>query len=395
MTARRRSLSYRGCVPAPPPRFLDAGLALAVTVTGLAEIWVPFESRQGDGSVAASSVATVLSGAALTQRRRHPLGAGIAVLLVWPATMLVSDLYVLFFGQFVAMAIAVFSMARHGRGWVPVYGALAAAAALLYVDVFIPELRSPGEIAFHWGVFTVVWGSGYALRRMEERAEASARRAIDAEVAAAEQALNAVVVERTRIARELHDIVAHSVSMMVVQAGAAEQVVDDDPDYVRGALATIRTTGTGALAEMRRVVAMLRDGDEPGTLQPQPGVEAIPALVQDARSAGLMATLDIVGETRTLPAGVDLAAYRIVQEALTNVRRHASATHVRVELAYGESEVRIEVVDDGTGPTDHGDGHGLLGMRERAALYGGNIETGPVNRHGFAVRAVLPVSTPP
>jgi signal transduction histidine kinase len=314
----------------------------------------------------------------------------VVVLWSWPIVSLFAPLYVLFFGQFVPMAVAVFSMARHGHGRVPYLGAAAGGATLLYFDFFVSILQAPGEIVFHWGVFAIVWAFGFGLRSFEARAEDSTRRAIEAEVAAAEQAMAAVVQERTRIARELHDIVAHAVSMMVVQAGAAEQVVDDDPDYVRRALATIRETGTGALAEMRRVVAMLRDTDEPGSLAPQPGVDTLPSLVEDARSAGLAATLDVLGETRPLPAGIDLAAYRIVQEALTNVRRHAGATSVRVELAYGDDELRIEVADDGIGSTDPRGGHGLVGMRERVSLYGGRIETGSANGSGFVVRAVLP-----
>ena len=386
--------AYAGGVSAPMARLFDVGLAVALVAAGVAEVWVPFSSRQGDGSLTATTVGVVVAGLALTQRRARPLVAGLAMFGTWLVVIAVATVYVLFFGQFVALGVAVFSMARHGRGRVPFYGAALGAAMLLFVDFFVPELQSPGEIVFHWGVFAVVWGFGFGLRQMERRARESHRRAVAAEVAAAEQAMAAVVEERTRIARELHDIVAHSVSMMVVQAGAAEQVVDEDSDYVRRALGTIRTTGTGALSEMRRVVAMLRDGDDPGSLAPQPGLDALPALVGDAGSAGLDARLDVVGKARTLPAGVDLAAYRIVQEALTNVRRHASATTVRVVLEYGESDVRIEVVDDGTGGAgEDGErgGHGLVGMRERASLYGGTVETGSVNGRGFAVRAVLPV----
>ena len=393
MTPGSPPSAYAGEVSAPLARLYDVGLAAALVAAGVAETWVPFSSRQGDGSLAATSGGVVVAGLALTQRRVRPLAAGLAVFGTWLVVVVVAPVYVLFFGQFVAMGVAVFSMARHGRGRVPFVGAGLGAAMLLYVDLFVPELQSPGEIVFHWGVFAVVWGFGFGLHRMETRARESHLRAVAAEVAATEQAMAAVVEERTRIARELHDIVAHSVSMMVVQAGAAEQVVDEDPDYARRALATIRTTGTGALAEMRRVVAMLRDGDEPGSLAPQPGLDALPALVGDARSAGLDARLDVVGEARSLPAGVDLAANRIVHEALTNVRRHASATTVRVALEYGESDVRIEVVDDGTGGAGEGGGHGLVGMRERASLYGGTVETGSVNGHGFAVRAVLPVGT--
>jgi signal transduction histidine kinase len=378
-------------VNAPKQRLFDVCLAAVVTAVGLAELLLPFDSRQGSGSEILNAILIVLVGITLTQRRTFPLLAGVAVLWSWPIVFLITPLYVLFFGQFVPMAVAVFSMARHGRGRVPYLGAAAGAATLLYFDLFVSVLQAPGEIVFHWGVFTIVWGFGFGLRRFETRAADSTQRAIDAEVAAAERAMAAVVEERTRIARELHDIVAHAVSMMVVQAGAAEQVVDDDPDYARRALATIRDTGTGALAEMRRVVAMLRDADEPGSLAPQPGVDALPSLIEDARSTGLAATLNVLGRTRPLPAGVDLAAYRIVQEALTNVRRHAAATSVRVELVYGDDELRIEVADDGVGSTDPHGGHGLVGMRERASLYGGRIETASANGSGFVVRAVLPV----
>jgi signal transduction histidine kinase len=395
MTSWAGPAPYREAVRPSLPRLADVGLAVALVAAGLAEVWVPLESRQGDGSQVAGSAAVVLSGLLLTQRRTHPLPACLGVLLIWPLTMLVAPVHVLFFGQFVPMAVAVFSLARHGRGREPWYAAGAAAAALLWVDLFVPELRSPGEIVFHWSVFAIVWGFGYGLRRMEQRAQESTRRAVEAEVAAAEQALAAVVAERTRIARELHDIVAHSVSMMVVQAGAAEQVVDDDPTFVRRALGTIRTTGTDALAEMRRVVVMLREGDEPGTLAPQPGLDGLTLLLRDAEATGLATSLEVTGAARELPAGLDLTAYRIVQEAVTNVRRHARATRVAVRVAYDEDELRLEVVDDGAGPGEeravNGTGHGLVGMRERAALYGGTVEAGADPGRGFAVRAVLPV----
>ncbi|HEX5861159.1 MAG TPA: sensor histidine kinase [Nocardioides sp.] len=377
----------------PLTRTFDVGLAAAIVAAGVAEAWVPFSSRQGDGSLTATTLGVVAGGLALTQRRARPLAAGLAVFGAWWAVLAVAPVYVLFFGQFVAMAVATFSMARHGRGRVPFYGAGATAAMLLYLDLFVPELQSPGEIVFHWGVFALVWSAGFGLQTMERRARESHQRAVAAEVAAAEQALAAVVEERTRIARELHDIVAHSVSMMVVQAGAAEQVVDDDPAFVRRALQTIRSTGTDALSEMRRVVAMLREVDEPGALEPQPGLDSVQALMADARSAGLSAQLEVIGNPRPLPAGVDLAAYRIIQEALTNVRRHGEASTVRVELAYGDANVRIEVSDDGVGAADPVGGHGLIGMRERAALYGGSVEAGTMNGRGFVVRAVIPVGS--
>ncbi len=367
-------------------------LAATITAVGLAEIWVPFVSRQADGSAVASTVGTLVAGLALTQRRTFPLPAALVVLWSWPVAFEFVPMYVLFWGQFVPMGMALYATARYGRGRVPYFGAAAGALTLLYFDFFVESLQAPGEIVFHWGVFTVVWVFGYGLRRFERRARESTARAIATEVEAAEQAMAAVVEERTRIARELHDIVAHSVSVMVVQAGAAEQVVDDDPAFARQALETIRSTGTSALAEMRKVVAMLRDSDEPGALAPQPGLAAVPALVDDARASGLAVELQVEGERRHLPAGLDLAAYRIVQEALTNVRRHASASAVVVGLTYGEADVRIDVVDDGVGAVDPSGGHGIVGMRERAALYGGRVEAASVNGSGFAVRAVLPLA---
>lgn len=177
---------------------------------------------------------------------------------------------------------------------------------------------------------------------------------------------------------------------MVVQAGAAEQVVEDDPAYVREALETIRTTGASALSEMRKVVAMLRESDDIGSRSPQPGLDALPDLLDAARESGLDASLRIDGAPRMLPAGLDLAAYRIVQEALSNVRRHASASKVDVSLRYAEDDVRIEVSDDGVGSQSLSPGHGLIGMRERAALYGGRLET--ESNAGFTVRAILPLA---
>jgi signal transduction histidine kinase len=200
-----------------------------------------------------------------------------------------------------------------------------------------------------------------------------------------------VAEERARIARELHDIVAHSVSVMVVQAGAAEKALDD-PAFVRRALDSIRTTGTGALAEMRRVVALIRDDDQPVELEPSPELGDVRQLVA---AMDVPTRLLVEGPERDVPPGVALAAYRIVQEALTNVRRHARADAVEVVLRFGADCLEVEVSDDGVGSEEAVGGHGLIGMRERVQMYGGTLSTITAPGDGFRVRASLPVGMTP
>jgi len=374
---------------------LDGALALGLAGVAVAEIWVPFTSVMGEGPRQLSTVVSVLTCLGLMFRRVWPLLTAVVVISTWPIIFLIDPILVLFWGQFVPMVVALYSVARHAHGRRVFVGAVVGGATLLVFDLRVEVLQSPGELIFHWMVFTIAWCVGYGLRLMERRAQESMQRAIDIEVASAERTMAAIVDERTRIARELHDVVAHSMSMMVVQAGAAEQVVDDDPTYTRKALETIRATGTDALAEMRRVVAMLRDDDETGERAPQPGMDGLPTLVEEARTGGLDAALVVEGQSRTLPVGLDLAVYRIIQEALTNVRRHASASTVSVALRYGPDSLELEVRDDGAGtdPSAEVAGHGLIGMRERAALYGGRLETATEVGAGFTVRATLPVAT--
>jgi signal transduction histidine kinase len=375
-----------------PPTRVEAVLAAAALVLGLGETLVPFSSRQGVGSATATSAGVVVVAVALLWCRRAPLLTLVALPLTWATIGVVTSGYVLFYGQFVPLEISVFMAARFGLGRTPWYGAAAAGVSLTGVDLFVPVMQDPGEIVFHWTVTTLVWITGFGLRTLDGRAKASMRRAIDAEVGAAEQAMRAVLGERALIARELHDIVGHAVSSMVVQAGAAEAGADD-PEHVRSTAASIRATGNEALAEMRRLVSMLRV-DEEAPLSPQPRLEALPALIERTSLDGPVTTLTVTGDPRPLPAGLDLALYRIVQEALTNVRRHAAATRCEVSLDFGPGCVSVSVVDDGRGG-DQGatsSGHGLTGMRERVGLYGGRLDAGPRAAGGFAVEATLPVA---
>jgi signal transduction histidine kinase len=202
----------------------------------------------------------------------------------------------------------------------------------------------------------------------------------------------AVGDERARIARELHDVVAHSVGVMVVQAQGARNVLDRDPERAREALRSIEDTGRDALADVRRALGVLREPDGGAALAPQPGVEDLDALVDQARGTGLDVEVEVEGASRPLPTGVGLSAYRIVQEALTNTIRHAGAARVTIAIRYGERELGLEITDDGSqrGAGD-GAGQGLVGMRERVALYGGELSAGPRRAGGFSVRARIPI----
>jgi signal transduction histidine kinase len=236
-------------------------------------------------------------------------------------------------------------------------------------------------------------GRAYASQQAERAAEKEAA----AVAGQAEQVSQALADERAQIARDLHDIVAHAMSVIAVRSGVARMVIDSDPAQARDALAIIEITTRRALHEMRLLVGMLRDpGDRAAELSPVPGLADLDRLIADTAVAGVAADMDIEGQARPLPPAADLSAYRIVQEALTNVVRHAGPTHARVRIGYHPAELIIEVSDDGPrGQAPRpvvraGSGHGLIGMRERAALFGGTLEAGP-HAGGFRVRASLPV----
>ncbi len=387
---------YRRCVEIPRgrPRVVELVAVALLGGLGAAEVLVPFGSRAGSGSAAVDAAAVTAVAASLWWVRRAPWLPLAVFATAWPTAVLVAgSVHLLFYGQLCTVLLVLFMCLRFGGGRVPVVAVATVAGFFLAVDVLVPEMRSPGELFFHWTVGVLVASAGWGLRRHEQRAQESTRRAVEAEVGAAERALRAVVAERTRIGRELHDIVAHAVTSMVVQAGAAQRA-EDDRDYVDRALDDIRTTGSEALAEMRRLVTMLRE-DEAAPLAPQPRLDGLPELVRTSSVTGPPTRLEVSGEVLALPPGLDLAVYRIVQEALTNVRRHARASECVVRVAYSRDAVRLEVVDDGVGPPPASTavaGHGLVGMRERVGMYGGRLDLGRrPEGHGFSVTAVLPV----
>jgi signal transduction histidine kinase len=202
----------------------------------------------------------------------------------------------------------------------------------------------------------------------------------------------AVAEERARIARELHDIVAHAMSVMVLQVGAVRHKLPETLEEDRDALGRVEQAGRTALAEMRRLLGAMRNDGDGVELGPQPGLDALDSLVEDVRRAGLPVRLRVDGNPFPLPRGIDLSAYRIVQEGLTNALKHADATHAGVTVRYQPDELALEVADDGKGPaTTNGHGHGLVGIRERVSLYGGQMTMGAAAAGGFILTARLPV----
>jgi len=240
----------------------------------------------------------------------------------------------------------------------------------------------------------IIWFVGQTIQSRERRTVALAGEIERLERGQAEATQAALTAERRRIARELHDVVTHNVSVMVVQAGAARHVMQIAPDQAREALLAVEATGREALTELRHLLGLLSHEDGDGdALAPQPGVEQIPALVQRTRDAGLLVALRVTGETQTLPQGVNLAVYRIVQEALTNALTHSGMACTEVLLSYQPAGLEVSVADEGVGDaaSTGTPGRGLVGMRERVALYGGTLDAGSRPAGGYAVRAWFPL----
>jgi signal transduction histidine kinase len=292
----------------------------------------------------------------------------------------------------IAVAVALYSVGAHSSGWRAALGAVGTLVAVFFVVATDPDEATLGSYIFFLLVVGGPWVAGRAIRyrRLSERQLED--RAVTAEREREERARAAVAEERARIARELHDIVAHAISVIVLQARGGRRSLTSEPEESRGAFDSIESTGQQALAEMRRLLGMLRQGDDELALLPQPSLSGLEALAAHVSEAGLPVDVTIEGDRRELPPGVDLSAFRIVQEALTNALKHAGPATARVRVRYGEDELELEIVD--TGPDqgeEDGSGHGLIGMRERAALYGGEVVAGRSTGGGFAVRVRLPL----
>jgi signal transduction histidine kinase len=325
-------------------------------------------------------------------RRRHPfwapLVAAAALVAIASIDARATQSLTMPFISAIACAVA-FGFQRERRLAIAGWAAVAGAAAFL-------DYRTTSTLSdFFWTtlILSLAWVFGVALGTRTEQARELRVRVEAAERERAFAAERATAEERARIARELHDVVAHSVSVMVVQASGVRRLLKEEQHREREALMSVEQIGRQALTEMRRMLGVMRTGEEqPPALAPQPGLQHLDRLIAQVEEAGLPVTLHVEGVRPELAPGVDLSAYRIVQEGLTNALKHAKGAHAEVTVHYDESAVRLEVADDGPGLNGaDGMGHGLVGMRERVALYGGTLEAGPRDGGGFVLRAELPV----
>jgi signal transduction histidine kinase len=384
--------------PAATPRQTWADLVLALFVAAAEIVGTELAVRAWGGAVPIepAAYAMLIAGALpLALRNRYP----VAVLLVVAATT-VPYIWLAYPGGFytIALAVAIWAAVSHGKRLAAAAVGIGLIAAMIGAVIVVAEGHVGDADAPIWfgGWLVASFVLGEVSRSRREYLEQVEQRAIAAERTREEEARRRAGEERIRIARELHDVLAHNISMINVQAGVAVHLLDRQPEQARSALVAINDASKEALRELRATLGVLRAVDEAEPRDPAPGLNRIDDLIAGARAAGAEVTLTTTGDPRPLPSGVDLAAYRIVQESLTNVARHAEATRVAVAIDYRPAELEIRVEDDGTAAGETvAVGNGITGMRERATAAGGELEAGPRPAGGFRVRARLPTRAPP
>ncbi|HEX7738811.1 MAG TPA: histidine kinase [Marmoricola sp.] len=368
-------------------------LALAVVITTGGQFELAFSGESGWHGVS-HSMALLAQTVPVAARRVFTASAAmvgaiaLTIEAVWTgATNTLSGL--------VAGLVLVYSVGRWLRG-----RELVAISTVLAAALTVHMLQLPGvevdDLLFALIFSAAAWLAGRTMRRREEEQRRAADRLRAEKDAAARALQTAVADERIRIARELHDVVAHGMGAMVVQAAAAEQMLEVDPLAARLPLTSVRQTGQGALAEMRRLLGLLRAGDDPDAADPaspQPGLSQIPALIDRLRAGGMHVELSIAGEVAAIPEGLQVCAYRIVQEALTNSLKHAAgaATTVTLNDAGERLDLVVHTAPGAHAPGVSGAGHGLIGMAERVRVYGGSLDVGPLPDGSFRVHAQFPV----
>jgi signal transduction histidine kinase len=386
-------MNMRRLLPLARRYWFDALILVGVGV-GLTEVVLTQDDLDGpQGPLWFDILAILAITLPLLFRRRFPFGAPVAVGSALALSSFIDGRLVPNGLITVLFGITAFVLMGMLRDRNQALAGLAFGIGVVAIVAHNDPRAGVGNFVFVSIVFSIAWLIGLLVSRTFHEAERARERAARAEREREERARLAVSDERARIARELHDVVGHSVSVMTVQASAARRLLRPQQEKEREALLVVEKTGREAMAEMRRMVGVLRRPEEAPALAPQPSLEQIETLVEHTREAGLPVDLRIEGKPVQLPPGVDLTAYRLVQEALTNTMKHARASSAEVVVRYGDGDVELTISDDGVGGAD-GDsgGHGLVGMRERVSVYGGELEAGPRADGGFRLRARLPIS---
>lgn len=380
-------LAGSGGGPVQRNRSLIGDIVLAVVLAGFG-IYDAMNFPGMPGPEAVNAIVVATSALFLIWRRSRPLLAFTGSMGSLTALALVFGHYESGSSVFIG-AVAVYSAAAYGRNLPYVVAVIAGFSAALNLGQ--PRDEAIGDLLWTAGALALMFSAGVAARRYRSRSAALEAQNLELERSQTERAAVAAAEERQRIARELHDIVAHALSAVVLQAGAAEQNLDRDPARVREALRSIRQTGQEAIGELGTLVALARDDHEPSR-RPQPTLADLNHLLATTRDAGLPVVMVIEGEPGELPTALQLSAYRTIQEGLTNALKHAGEAEARVMLRYLDNEFEVEVLDNGGGNAQGpGSRLGLAGLRERAGVFGGRLEAGPRPGGGWALRAVFPL----
>ena len=378
------------------PWWFDSALALAAAGLSVALfVFHPAASDLPSGTLVLGCGLVLLNTVPLAARRRFPLAVLAIVVasgLAFAALDLPPDIL------WVAVPVAVYSVAAYADRWASLAG-LAVAEVGSVANQLTPGRFQAPTVVSNALLIAAAWLLGHFVGVRRLSVLQLEERTAELEQAREELARRAVVEERLRLARELHDVVAHAMSVIAVQSGVGAHVADSRPEEVGKALGAIEATSRAALTELRRLLGVLRQDSEPqASLTPVPGLANLDSLLAEVGKAGLAVRLRVEGTPSPLPAGVDLSAYRIVQEALTNAVKHAGPVHAQVTIGYRDQEVTVEVTDDGRGAVPPasdgrmGTGHGLIGMRERVVAFNGELEAGPRPGGGFRVAARLPLA---
>ena len=377
------------------PRIVDALLALLFSGIIIALLIAEGAGSGGAGRRAAAVMLLLLTATPLAFLHVAPLPAYLVMTL---ATLLQTVLDMQLSGwSAVAGCVALFVIALSASYRTGIMAAVISGANLILLFIFSDTLDGIGTKILMWIAFSGAYLIGVVIKVYRESAAQATQRAALFAADREARAREAVAAERTRLARELHDVVGHALNVVVIQAGAAQLVLEKKPQLAREALASIETAGREALQDVERMLGILRaERDEEESLEAQPGLARLPALVEQVSQAGLHTRLTVRGEPVPLPTSLDLSAYRVVQEALTNALKHAGQAEAAVNVGYDGDALELEVADTGRGATALSGappvpGHGISGMQERVGVFGGRLEAGPRPEGGFRVWARLPL----